>query len=254
MALREQIAKTYDKVLEEKNYKLSELRKTTKDKTKIDEMQSIINEMIKNREARINKTLAGYTDLRPKPGAGRTTDGFLPVPGAANLSVSYTPVTNGEYAAFIRAVGRKAPSDWTNGIYPDGRVNYPVTNVSYNDAVAYCMWLSKKDRSAKYRLPTESEWEQAAGHMPKDAEFNAGEKKGITPVNNYSKTLSASGAVNMWGNVWEWTSTTRKNGTKAVKGGAWNSKRTDCRTENRNEGRNPKYGRNNIGFRVFREK
>lgn len=88
----------------------------------------------------------------------------------------------------------------------------------------------------------------------KDAEFNAGENKGLTPAYAYSSTLSASGAINMWGNVWEWTSTTRKQNTKAVKGGAWNSKRIDCRTEYREESRNQNSGYSNVGFRVVRIK
>jgi formylglycine-generating enzyme required for sulfatase activity len=37
---------------------------------------------------------------------------------------------------------------------------HPVVNVSWNDAVAFCQWLSKKD-SKTYRLPTEAEWEYA---------------------------------------------------------------------------------------------
>ncbi len=105
-----------------------------------------------------------------------------------------------------------------------------------------------------YRLPTEKEWEQAAGHMPKDADFNAGENKGITPVNAFSRTLSASGAIDMWGNVWEWTSTSRTQNTKAVKGGSWNSARTDCRTEERTESRTLGNGYDNVGFRVVRVK
>ena len=36
----------------------------------------------------------------------------------------------------------------------------PVLNVSWNDAVAFCAWLSKKE-GATYRLPTEAEWEYA---------------------------------------------------------------------------------------------
>lgn len=90
--------------------------------------------------------------------------------------------------------------------------------------------------------------------MPKDADFNAGENKGLTSVNSYSNTISASGAVNMWGNVWEWTSTSRADGTKAIKGGAWNSKKTDCRTENRITGKNPNNGYNDVGFRIIRIK
>ena len=254
-ALRNQIAINYDKVLAKKKAKLAELKQTAKDKSKITEMQDIVDEMIRDRENRINQSLARFTDSRLKPGVRETKDGYLPVLGAAqNVSVAYTEVTNEEYAKFVNATGRKAPSNWTNGTYPSSRAKYPVTNVSYNDAVAYCNWLSKNDSSATYRLPTEKEWEQAAGHMPKDADFNAGENKGLTAVNSYSNTLSASGAVNMWGNVWEWTSTSRTDGTKAVKGGAWDSKRTDCRTENREIGRNPNSGYSNVGFRVIRIK
>ena len=38
---------------------------------------------------------------------------------------------------------------------PAGLAKYPVVNVSYNDAIAYCNWLSEKVKSASYRLPTE---------------------------------------------------------------------------------------------------
>ncbi|WP_288644625.1 SUMF1/EgtB/PvdO family nonheme iron enzyme, partial [uncultured Helicobacter sp.] len=74
--------------------------------------------------------------------------------------------------------------------------------------------------------------------MPKDADFNAGEGKGVEPVNARDNVLSTSGAINVLGNVWEWTSTSRQvrghvGDYKAVKGGAWDSKRTECRTENR---------------------
>ena len=254
-ALRNQIAINYDKVLAKKKSKLAELKQTAKDQSKITEMQEIVNEMIRDRENRINQSLARFTDSRLKPGVRETKDGYLPVLGATqSVSIAYTEVAIEEYARFIQATGRKAPSNWTNGIYPSGKAKYPVTNVSYNDVVAYCNWLSKNDSSATYRLPTEKEWEQAAGHMPKDADFNAGENKGLTSVMSYSNTLSASGAVNMWGNVWEWTSTSRTDGTKAIKGGAWDSKRTDCRTENREIGRNLNNGYSNVGFRVIRVK
>ena len=107
-ALRNQIAINYDKVLAKKKAKLAELKQTAKDQSKITEMQEIVDEMIKDRENRINQSLARFTDSRLKPGVRETKDGYLPVLGAAqNVSVAYTEVTNEEYARFINATGRK---------------------------------------------------------------------------------------------------------------------------------------------------
>ena len=52
-----------------------------------------------------------------------------------------------------------------------------------------------------------------AGHMPKDADFNCSVNNGRTPVEKYASiTRGAHGAVDFWGNVWEWTSTVRGTG------------------------------------------
>lgn len=244
--LRAQIAISYDAVVEKKKAKLEELRETAKEQSKIDEMEVIVDEMLRDREERIDQALSRFMDPRLKPGARETNDGYLPVLGAdLNVSISYTAVSNKEYREFLIANGRS-----TDGYEED---DLPAVNVSYDDAVSYCAWLTANDEQYLYRLPTEDEWERAAGHMPKDADFNSGERLGLTGVYDYASTLSASGAINMWGNVWEWTSTTRDDGTKAVKGGSWDSERTDCRTENRDFGKNPSHGYKNTGFRVIRE-
>ena len=110
-----------------------------------------------------------------------------------------------------------------------------------------------KDLIAVYRLPTEAEWELAAGHMPKDADFNCGVGSKLTVVDAFAKTKGACGGVDFWGNCWEWTSTARGDGANAVKGGAFDSKRTECRTEARSESRKVGEGYPNVTFRVVRE-
>ena len=253
-ALRKQVEINYDKVLDRKKAKLEELKQTAKEAKKIEEMRVIVDEMIRDRENRVNQSMSRFTDERLRPNARDNKDGFLPVLGAAqNVSIAYTPITNAEYDAYLADIGK-------NPSRKDPR--HPVVNVSYKDAEAYCEWLSKKDGKAKYRLPTETEWELAAGHMPKDADMNCGTQKGIVSVNTYEKTITASGAIDMWGNVWEWTSTDiiatqgKEKGqkVKAIKGGSWYSHRTSCRTEYRGEGRNPDFGYETVGFRVIREK
>ena len=253
--LRNKIGENYDAVVAKKVAKLNELKATAKEQGKIDEMQVIVDEMLKDRENRIDQTLSRFMDPRLTPDARNTDDGYLPVLGAStNLSIAYTPVTNEEYEKFISDAKYPAPNYFINGKAPADKLNYPVTNVSYKDAVAYCEWLSKNDDTATYRLPTEMEWEQAAGHMPKDADFNSGNISKLTEVFTYKNTLSASGSIDMWGNVWEWTSTDRSENKKAVKGGAYDTGRTECRTENRDESRELNSGFDNVGFRVAREK
>lgn len=255
-ALRKQIGMNYDKVTERKKAKLEELKRTAKHESKIQEMQEIVDEMIQNRELRIEQNMRRFTDPRLRPGSRDAESGYLPVLGAAqNVTIAYTPVTNKEYAEFIKAARRKAPKDWTKGNIPSGKENHPVVHVTYNDAVSYCKWLSGKDRSAVYRLPTEEEWSYAAGHMPKDADFNCEENDGTTPVDAYPQTPSACGAIDMWGNCWEWTSTP-VSGSKSmmsVKGGAWDSRRTECRTELKGIGRRVTEGAADVSFRVVRE-
>ena len=253
-ALRKHVERNYDAVVARKKAKLEELRRTARDKSKVEEMENIVAEMLRDRDPRIENTMRRFTDTRFRPGLReRSSDGYQQVLGAGNISISYAPVTNAEYEKFVAATGRKAPRHWRDGRCPEGREKFPVVNVSFDDAAAYCRYLTERDGGrVTYRLPTEPEWEAAAGHMPKDADFNCGENDGLTSVDAYAKTISACGAVDMWGNAWEWTAT-EINGGCAVKGGAWDSRRTECRTEARGVGRDPEKGYGNVGFRVVRE-
>ena len=69
------------------------------------------------------------------------------------------PVSNAEYAAFIRQTSAPEPSFWSqeNFRIPDA----PVVGISWHDALAYCDWL-RESTEIPFRLPTEAEREYAA--------------------------------------------------------------------------------------------
>ena len=258
--LRAEVIKNYDAVLVRKEAKLAELKEETSGKpgglAKVAEMEEIVQEMYQTYWNRINSSMLRFTDprlLKWKIADAYKYD-YIPVMGAGeSVYVARTQVTNAQYAEFLAATGYAAPQNWTDGTYPAGEDDFPVNYVSAADAEAYCAWLTECDGVNTYRLPNESEWELAAGHMPKDADFNCGVNDGRTSVEEYAKvTRGAHGAVDFWGNVWEWTTTARANGTLGVKGGAWDSARTDCRTEHRKEGRAASQGYEDVGFRVFK--
>lgn len=261
LALREIVIENYNAVLARKEKKLAELKTETAGKPGgeaiVAEMEEIVQEMYITYWNRINSSMLRFTDtrlLKWKISAASQYE-YIPVMGAGeSIYVKRTPVTNKEYAEFINATGYTVPSNWINGSYPKGEDDYPVNYVSASDAEAYCRWLTEKDGMNVYRLPSESEWELAAGHMPKDADFNCGVADGRVSVEKYaSVTRGAHGAVDFWGNVWEWTSTERDvDGTLGVKGGSYKSPRTDCRTEHRKEGRYAGQKYDDVGFRVIK--
>ena len=74
---------------------------------------------------------------------------------AQPFAIGRDPVTFADYDRFCAAVGRALPEDrgW-------GRERRPVINVTWEDAVAYCLWLTEQTGQT-YRLPSEAEWEYA---------------------------------------------------------------------------------------------
>ena len=60
---------------------------------------------------------------------------------------------------------------------------HPVVNVSWNDAMAFCKWLSRKE-SKSYRLPTEAEWEYACRAGTATRYYHGNDPQGLAAVGN----------------------------------------------------------------------
>lgn len=124
-------------------------------------------------------------------------------------------VTNTEYGEFVRETKHAAPSHWAGDGPPFGQELWPVVNISYNDALAFAAWRSKRD-GVTYRLPTEEEWEYAARNGERADLYpwgsnwkeNAAVLKEATPapVGSRPDGKNRWGVVDLVGNVWEWTS------------------------------------------------
>lgn len=199
--------------------------------------------------------------------------------------ITKTPITNYQYAAFIRDTNREAPDvdvvDWNSyGIshpfestrkyawdqngYPVGRDQHPVVLVDYYDAQAYAQWLSTK--TGKYwRLPTEEEWELAARGIdgrsyPWGNNFNPAKANtadlgphDTMPVGSFPRGASPFGVLDMAGQVYEWTRTPGEKGRMTVKGGAWDDRGCGvCRAAARHH-RRADMKHTLIGFRLVQE-
>ncbi len=240
-ALLEQMGIRYDKVVARKKAKLRELEREALHQDLVDEMQAIVDEMVENRDIRLEQQFYRLIDPRTDD---NSNDEWMVLRGADanNPYIGYAPVRNSEYAAFDNS-----------HTYDKGQDNYPVVDITYAEAVAYCQWLSGQDEKHEYRLPTEEEWILAAGHMPKDVAMNSDYvEKGLTAVDAYAQTTGACGGIDFWGNCWEWTSTTNAQGEFIVKGGSWDSSRDACRSEYSDDARNGYEKYDNVGFRVVR--
>ena len=174
------------------------------------------------------------------------------------FEVSKTEVTNRLYKKFVDSAGHPPPQGtgygWRANVYPVGHDEFPVVFVSWDDAVAFCKWLSEETGNT-YRLPTEAEWEKAVS------------------------TERTSDSFTSIGSVWEWCSdwydadyykqrdrvnpqgplTGKKvkmmgfeGPTKSLRGGGFGRGQVLFRARERNH-YFPNKGRFDIGFRVVRE-
>jgi formylglycine-generating enzyme required for sulfatase activity len=207
--------------------------------------------------------------------------------GRVTVSAYYLgrfPVTNIQYEKFDSAHRSKRAS-WAND-------SHPVIYVSWNEAVAFCKWLSQME-GKKYRLPTEAEWEYAArgtdGRMfPWGNEFTSGKMANFAdartnlvwrdtsiddgyaetaPVGVFPLGASPFGIEELSGNVHEWCNDwygpyqgkerTNPPGPgggqqRVLRGGSWRSRMASLRSVARSSNL-AAFQSNDIGFRVVCE-
>ncbi len=174
------------------------------------------------------------------------------------FAMSIYPVTNREYEEFD-------PSHHKQRNEYSDQGNQPVVNVSWDDAVHYCQWMSEKT-GENYRLPTEAEWEFAASGGgqrqypwgneepgPKRANYNKSKIGKTTPVGSYPLGATPEGLFDMAGNVWEWCDDwyDERRGGHVVRGGSFDNYRLNLRCAAR-YWFYPSYRNVNWGFRVVR--
>ena len=171
-------------------------------------------------------------------------------------------------------------ADWRHPHGPDSNLadkqDHPVTQVSWDDAVAFCQWLSRM-AGQHVQLPSEAQWEKAARGIdgrsyPWGNEWNAkrlnSSASGIsdtTTVGRYSPAGdSPYGVADMAGNVWEWTSSLfglypyqsedgrediHSRGNRVMRGGSWKRGPQQARCSYRS-GDPPGFRTSFVGFRV----
>ncbi len=191
--------------------------------------------------------------------------------------------------------GKRVPGYWDDPRFGRSRRLFPVVGVTWYEAAAYCVWLQRnladlpegqtltsnfklQTSNLALRLPTEDEWEKAAGGKWKDAKAeketpryawqetpakvrsdeivkhaNTSESDlgGTTPVCMYPTGMSLAKVMDMAGNVWEWQANLYQKGGvgRVLRGGAWYSKVEGVAASARNYNR-PDFGHLNNGFRV----
>ncbi len=210
----------------------------------------------------------------------------------ANFNLGETEVTQGQW---LDVMGTWPGADPTleKGLGD----NKPAYNVSWNDAVEFCNTLSEKENLSPYyesdgtiiggtgyRLPTEREWEYAAGHggfsldgAAKERTIYAGTDTDLGSYAWYKDNANATthivgtagrneslptektgnanalGLYDMSGNVWEWCYDTPLAGStnRVYRGGHWNNTENNLTVSNR-VNNVPTFRDASVGFRVAR--
>jgi formylglycine-generating enzyme required for sulfatase activity len=203
---------------------------------------------------------------------------------AKPFAVGTHKVTVGQFRTFVKAKGYQTEGDkardrmtWQNPGFAQSDA-HPVVCVSWQDAMAFCAWLSEQEAKS-YSLPTEAEWEYTcrAGartrhyfgddgtKLTEYAWFKANAGSMTHPVGQLRP--NAWGLYDMHGNTWEWVADwyawdyykrspaadpagpdTGRN--RVMRGGGYYDEAADCRSARRHGVNAPNTRNPNVGFRV----
>jgi len=123
------------------------------------------------------------------------------------IYVGKYPVTFEEYDLFCEETNKEKPKSYS---FKFPRENYPVVNLSWDDGISYCDWLTNKSNDFKYTLPSSKIWEKIA----KLNKFETSKlddyiwhKKNTKTINRVGmKKAGLLGIHDMYGNIHEWCS------------------------------------------------
>ena len=194
------------------------------------------------------KCLVGKKKLSPH---GTLVKNNAPFTNLAAFYIDRTEITVTQFRKYRLSYDEKP--------YTGGKdcPNCPAMGINWIQASKYCRWAGK-------RLPREEEWEAAArgvtsffypwGEVFLPLRSNLlGEEDGYlfsAPVGSFQSGSSASGVMDMAGNVWEWVDSKKSERpqpeTRIVKGGGWTSDKKQARISFRNhvdlKMKNPTFG------------
>jgi formylglycine-generating enzyme required for sulfatase activity len=166
-------------------------------------------------------------------GVYRLGDGGERVVALKPFLIGRWPVATAHLRSFVEATGRAVNAASRRRLESDQLDDHPATEVSYDDAVAFCAWASAELGRA-VRLPTGDEWEAAArgaddrpwpwGEVFDPERCNSVESGwGWTvPVRAHPAGAAGGGAEQLAGNVWEWVGDPPdEDGWRTLRGGCY---------------------------------
>jgi len=182
-----------------------------------------------------------------------------------DFAMSKYEITRGQYLEFLQDTNQRVPKAFLD----ETKHDHPVTEVSWDNAQAFCQWLSRRT-GKRVNLPTEAQWEYAAkGQKGVEPDLNkvTFRAQGTTPVTQHDSEKSPFGIVDMVGNVREWcrdgyaeyeasftidpTGPLHNVSNKAVRGGSFADTFSGFLSTTQRFGFAPNTQMNDLGFRII---